>query len=278
MLDPLLRVAAVDFLNSMPLVAELMEGRGPRGYRVERSSPAECAARLARGDADLGLIPSIEYARIPGLRALPEVCIAAEREVRSVLLLSRRPARELLRVAVDPASRTSVALLSILLGRDGRTPPVLAPWSGPAERALAEHEAVLLIGDAALRAPRAGLHVLDLAAEWVRWTGRPFVFAFWALRPGLDLPGPLQEFIAAQRRGLQTLDWRLAEAARRAGVGLEEARTYFRRHLHYEFGDAERASLEHFYALAAAAGLIPAAPALRFYADPDAPAVARVAG
>lgn len=278
MSDPVVRVAAVDFLNTLPLVAEFLEGRGPRAYRVERFSPAECAARLARGQADVGLIPSIEYARIAGLRALPEICIAAEREVRSVLLLSRRPPEDLERVAVDPGSRTSVALLSLLLGRGGRPAPALSPWSGTPERALAEHEAVLLIGDAALRARRAGLHVLDLASEWSRWTGLPFVFAFWAVRDGVTLPGPLGEFVSTQQRGLQTLDWRIAEAARRAGVGIEEARAYFHRHLRYRFGEQERASLRHFYDLAAGAGLIPSVPALRFYRDAPDPAAARAAG
>jgi chorismate dehydratase len=275
---PLVRVAAVDFLNTLPLVAEFLDGRGPRGYLLERASPAACAARLARGEADIALIPSVEYARIPGLLALPEICIAAEREVRSVLLLSRRPIGELQRVAVDPGSRTSVALLALLLGRGQRAAPELVPWGGSAERALAEHDAVLLIGDAALRAPRAGLHVLDLASEWTAWTGRPFVFAFWAMRDGVRLPGPVGEFLAAQKRGLQTLDWRVAEAARRAGVGVEDARAYFRHHLHYEFGELECASLHHFYALSAAAGLIPSAPTLRFYRDATGPAAARVAG
>jgi chorismate dehydratase len=275
--SPVIRVAAVDFLNTLPLVSEFLEGRGPRGYRVERYSPAECAARLARGDAEIGLIPSIEYARIPGLRILPGTCIAAEREVRSVLLLSRRPPGEITEVAVDPASRTSVALLALLLGRN-RPVPTLKPWSGPPERALAEHDAVLLIGDAALRAPREGRHVLDLAEEWARLTGRPFVFAFWAVRSGVVLPGPVEEFIATQKHGLATVEWHVAEAARRAGVGLEDARAYFRHHLRYQFGDIERASLEHFYTLAAAAGLIPAVPALEFYRDLADPAAARAAG
>jgi len=276
--DSQIRVAAVDFLNTLPLVAEFLDGRGPQGYRLERTSPAECAGRLARGEADIALIPSVEYARIPGLRALPEICIAAEREVRSVLLLSRRPVVEVQRVAVDPGSRTSVALLALLLGRGRRPPPELAPWSGSAERALADHDAVLLIGDSALRAPRAGLHVLDLASEWTAWTGRPFVFAFWAIRDGVVLPGPLDEFLAAQKRGLQTLDWRVAEAARRAGIGVEDARAYFHRHLHYQFGETEISSLQHFYTLAAAAGLIPAVPTLRFFRDASGPAAARAAG
>jgi predicted solute-binding protein len=275
---PPVRVAAVDFLNSLPLVSEFLEGRGPQGYRLERFSPSECAARLASGEADIGLIPSIEYARLAGLRIIPGFCIAAEHEVRSVLLLSRCPPAEITHVAVDPASRTSVALLSLLLRKEGRPVPVLAPWSGPPERALAEHEAVLLIGDAALRVERGGLHVLDLAAEWTSRTGRPFVFAFWAVRPGVTLPGPVDEFVAAQRKGLQTLDWRVVEAARRAGVGVEEARAYFRRHLRYEFGEQERSSLRHFYSLSAAAGLIPAAPPLEFYTDIHDAAPVRAAG
>jgi len=271
------RVAAVDFLNTLPLVAEFLDGRGPQGYSVERFSPAECAARLARGEADIGLIPSIEYARLPGLRIVPGTCIAAEREVRSVILLSRRPPSELTRIAVDPGSRTSVALLALLLQREGGPAPSFTPCTGPPEQALAEHEAVLLIGDAALRARREGLHVLDLASEWAARTGLPFVFAFWAVRAGVRLPGPVAEFVAAQRRGLQTLDWRVADAARRAGVGVEEARRYFRKPLRYELGETELASLERFYSLAATAGLIPSAPRLRFYRDARGTAPARPA-
>ena len=273
-----IRVAAVDFINTLPLIAEFLDGRGPRGYSIERHTPAECASLLARGEVELGLIPSIEFARIPDLKALPGMCIAAEHEVRSVIVLSRRPLREVSRVAVDPASRTSVALLSVLLRRERLTLPELTPWNGTPETALAEHEAVLLIGDAALRVRRGGYFVVDLASEWVRLTGRPFVFAFWAVRGDVRLPGPVEEFIAAQRRGLQTLDWRITDAARRAGVSIEEARLYFRHHLHYEFGELERDSLEHFYRLATETGVISSVPRLEFYRDRIDPDVARAAG
>ncbi len=274
----MIRVAAVDFLNTLPLIAEFTDGHGPTGYLVERHSPAECAALLARSEVEVGLIPSVEYARIPGLRALPGLCIAAQQEVRSVIVLSRRPLSEVSHIAVDPASRTSVALLRVLLGRSRNPVPELFPWHGSPERALAQHEAVLLIGDAALRAPRSDLFVIDLASEWVGLTGRPFVFAFWAVREGVRLPGPVEEFVAAQRRGLQTIEWRLREAAQRANVSVEEARQYFRHHLCYEFGELERSSLAYFYTLAAEAGLIAEAPVLRFYRDHTDSGVARAAG
>src|SRR5512142_3126897 len=111
-----MRVSVVDFLNARPLTWGLLH-EPPPGVEVSRDVPSVCAARLAAGEADVGLIPSIEYQRIPGLRVVPRLGIAASSEVRSVLLVSDVSRERIRSVALDPASRTSAALTRVLLSR-----------------------------------------------------------------------------------------------------------------------------------------------------------------
>ena len=111
-----LRISVVDFLNARPLTWGLLH-EPPPGVEVSRDVPSACAAKLASGEADVGLIPSIEYQRIPGLKV-----VAGPRH-RGVLRGALGPprlgvSREKIRsVALDPASRTSAALTRILLKR-----------------------------------------------------------------------------------------------------------------------------------------------------------------
>src|SRR5215813_7857816 len=111
-----LRISLVDFLNARPLTWGLLH-EPPSGVEVSRDTPSVCADKLARGEADVGLIPSIEYQRIPGLRVVRSLGIAASSEVRSVLLVSDVSRDRIRSVSLDPASRTSATLVRILLKR-----------------------------------------------------------------------------------------------------------------------------------------------------------------
>src|SRR5512141_626365 len=154
-----LRISLVDFLNARPLTWGLLHDPPP-GVLVSRDVPSVCADKLARGEADVGLIPSIEYQRIPGLLVVPRLGIAASSEVRSVLLVSRVSRERIRSVALDPASRTSAVLTRILLARRYGLHPEFIEGGGD------ETDARLVIGDPALKTRMAGLVTLDLAAEW----------------------------------------------------------------------------------------------------------------
>ncbi|MEO8433042.1 MAG: menaquinone biosynthesis protein [Acidobacteriota bacterium] len=252
-----MRFSVVDFLNARPLTWGLLR-EPPEGIEVSRDLPSACADKLASGEADVGLIPSIEYQRIPGLRAIPSLGIAASSEVRSVLLVSRVPRDLIASVALDPASRTSAALVRILLERRYGIRPRFI--DGPSEDA----DARLVIGDPALKTRVSGQVVLDLAAEWRAFTGRSFVFAFWAVREGVDA-------LEAERLVLWSRDRARAEFPRlvreeAVETGLSEAvvEDYLRHSLHFELDRADFGGLELFYRLAADAGLIGAARTIEF--------------
>jgi len=109
-------------------------------------------------------------------------------------------------------------------------------------------------------------HAFDMATEWRRWQGLPFVFAVWAVRGGVDLGPAEHAFAKAKRAGLA----RAGEiAAREAGpLGLDPGyvRRYFTNILHYDLGPAELAGLDRFHGLAAALGLAPAGvPLVRYH-------------
>ncbi len=267
-----LRISLVDFLNARPLTWGLLH-EPPADVSITRDLPSVCADKLASGEADVGLIPSIEYQRIPGLRVVPGLGIAASSEVRSVLLVSSVSRERIRSVALDPASRTSAALVRILLKRvyglepEYREADATHPASPPASRLPppGDADARLIIGDPALKARLNGQVVLDLAAEWRAFSGHSFVFAFWAAREGVDadrVVALLERSYAAGRERFEDL---VREEAAQTGLSAAVVADYLLHSLHYELDASDRQGLDLYYRLAAEEGLIPAARPLRFF-------------
>lgn len=253
---PKLRVGIVNFLNSKPLAWGFLKGHHADLFAPSYHPPALVARLLAQGNLDIGLIPSIEVQRIPNLRVLPDMCVAARHEVRSVLLVSRGPVEEIRRVALDQNSRTSATLVRILLReRYGLNPEYLHERPDP-ERMLGEADAALIIGDPALRVDRERYRIIDLAEEWNELTGLPFVFAVWAVRPEVDIPDLPFYFKSSLRYGLSSLDTLVRESAAELGLDSSEVRAYLTENLSFFLRQEEIEGLEEFYRRAYAHGLI----------------------
>jgi chorismate dehydratase len=255
-----LRISLVDFLNARPLTWGLIHDP-PSGVTISRDVPSVCAEKLARGAADVGLIPSIEFKRIPGLVRVEGLGIAADSEVRSVLLVSKVPRGKIRSVSLDPASRTSAVLVRLILKRVyGLDPEYREPSAGSRVESPGEADAQLIIGDPALKAGLQGRVVLDLAAEWKSWTGFPFVFAFWAVRREAwreELPAL---FSRAYRLAMESFDAMVQEevSATPPGASLSPAmiEDYLRHGLHYELTGADEEGLALFYRLAGEDGAL----------------------
>jgi chorismate dehydratase len=236
--------------------------------QVVMDHPSRLADALAAGRLDVAMIPSIEYARGQGYTIISDACIACRGPVRSVKLFGRVPVEEIRTLALDEGSRTSAALVRVLLQERFGVQPQTLPLPIGATLADTPADAVLLIGDRGMAMADGGFEfVWDLGEEWSRWTGLPFVFALWIARPGVELGGVGELLAAARDAGLT----RLAEIARREapliGVPEEDCLTYLRDRLTFRFGPPERQGLERFYALAGQQGLAPAGVKLAFYDD-----------
>lgn len=253
-----LRVGIVDFLNSKPLAWGFRPGLCPPGFAPSFHPPARVADLLARGELEVGLIPAIEVQRIPGLTVLPGLSVASIREVRSVLLVLGRPLAEVSRVALDLNSRTSAALVRILLADRHGLAPEYVPARPDPEAMLAEADAALVIGDPALKVDRERYPILDLAAEWRQLTGLPCVFAVWAVAPGVDLGEHQAYFQESLERGLASLPALVAESSAELGLPPAEVETYLTDNLSYRLGAEELRSLTEYYRRAHAHGLIAA--------------------
>ena len=257
-----LRLGVVSYLNAAPTVHGL---GGNARFQIVRDVPSRIAARLHAGEIDLGLIPSIEYAE-GDYAIVPGVAIASRGPVRSVMLLHRGPLSNIRRVAVDTSSRTSAALVRVLLrDRLGRDPEYVAmPPDVPTM--LNGADAALVIGDPALYYDGEATR-LDLGAEWTERTGRPFVYAFWAGRPGVATPEDVARLQAALASGLASVG-QIASSYNGPPdrAALNEA--YLRGNISYALDAPELEGLREFYARAHARGLIGPVPELRFHGHP----------
>jgi chorismate dehydratase len=251
-----LRVGAVSYLNTAPLVRALPE-LAP-GARLSLDHPSGLADKLADGRLEVALAPSIELARHPEWSIISTACIGCRGPVLSVKVLFRKPPGEIESLALDEGSRTSVALAQILLNDACGVRPRLEVLPLGARPSDADADAVLVIGDRAIApAPPEFCEAWDLGERWRRETGLPFVFAVWAARPGVDL-GELEPALdAARDRGVAELETIATERAAAMGLARSVVLKYLREHLNFYFDVGERRGLELFLRRSAGLDLIP---------------------
>jgi chorismate dehydratase len=263
-----IRIGAVNYLNTKPLICDL-ESLVPEAELI-LDVPSRLAVDLQAGQLDVALIPVIEYFRGGSYTVVPDLSIASRGPVLSVTLFSRMPWSGIRRVALDAGSRTSAALTQILLRkRYGVYPEVVSlPLDQNAEDADAD--AVLLIGDRAMRACLPGFaHAFDLGQEWHDWTGLPFVYAVWAVRAGVDLGLVEPALREARRRGCTRVGPIAYREAPRLGLDAGFCRRYLQSIIHFDLGPREQAGLHHYYMLACELGLAPRGVHLEFYQHAD---------
>jgi chorismate dehydratase len=266
-----LRIAAVSYLNAVPLIWGLKKGPSREQFQLEFMVPALCADALCAGTVQASIIPSIEYQRIPGLRIVPGLSISSSGPVRSVMLIARRPIPEVRSVALDTSSRTSYCLAQILLKRHFRINPRYVPHAPDIAAMLVECDAALMIGDPALASDFPGLEVYDLAELWKAMTGLPFVFAFWAVRREVATEEVVKAFWKSAEYAFQNLDAIVREESARTGLSPELVRTYLTESIDFTLGEQNLAGLRLFYSLAQELGFIREARPLDIIGEPAIP-------
>ena len=283
-----LRISTISFLNPAPLLYnfehEPTATRLREHYDLHYTSPANCAAELNSGTADLGLIPIA--ALTPELAIIPGCTIASRDEVRSILLLVKNPKhlptdaalKQVRTVAADTASRSSAAYAHILFEHFHCNKPIFFDQPANPLAMLASADAALLIGDPALlaREHHAQLDAasdvpllwLDLAHLWRQLTGLPWVAAVWAIRPQSLLRNPsltvhvASDLIASRDAGLAHIDQLVGEWTPRIALSPDTIRTYLTRNIHYTLDPDCLRAIALFRTLAAAIGALPPLPKL----------------
>jgi chorismate dehydratase len=258
-----IRLGAVAYLNARPLVYRLDER--PDLFTIQFDPPSRCAGLLHENAIDIGMIPVIEYCRGPEYRVVPGMAIVSARTVASVALFTKKPIEEVRTIAADTSSRTSNALLRILCAERFAIQPVFEPMAPDPDAMFASCDAALIIGDPALYLDPAekGVEKIDLGEAWTDMTGLPFVWAFWAGRPGVLSAEALAALTAARDQGVSASDEIAVEycGPERAAQG----QAYLRENIQYVLGELEIAGVRRYFNLAARHGLIDAPRELLFF-------------
>lgn len=242
-----LRIGCVPYLNAAPLVHFLEAERGEE-FEIVRLIPSQLAPMLDAGEVQVALMPVFDYLSGHGDCLVPDISISSIGAAGSVILFAGRPLAELRAVHYDIASRSSSALLRILMHeRWGCNPEAVLLPADPAQPPRGA-EGALLIGDAALRA--RGRHAdaaeYDLGTEWHALTGLPFVFAAWTLGAGAEVSRLTEALRWSKCRGLAALHTIAAEYAHQAGLSSQEALDYFTVNMNYDLAEEHLAGVDAF--------------------------------
>src|SRR5579859_1145511 len=264
-----LRISAISFLNTAPLMWDFEHPESAQRdlqteFDISYTVPSACAEALRMGSADIGIIPAITYQTIPDLVVIPEIAIASSGPVRSILVVSNKPLEQIKTLAADTSSRTSVVLTKIMFQKwwqPGSSVPEFIPVEPDLDKMLARCDAALLIGDPALTVDCSKHAVaVDLGEEWTRRTGKPFVYAFWAVRQAALANHPLTESLAgifqrSRDHGLAEIAAISKEWSSRLNLTSTEIRDYLRNNIDYKFSKENLEGLQLFFTYADDLGL-----------------------
>ena len=226
----MLRVGKVSYSNTLPLFYSL------KGFDLIEGHPSELAKKLREGEIDAGIVSSAEYFFNPeGYLVLPEISISSRGKVCSVLLLSKKPIEDVTSVRITPSSLTSRYLLSYLLKEVYGTNP---------QEVTQREDALLSIGDEALKLKENYDYTYDLGEEWFKHTGLPFVFALFLVRK--DAPsGRVKELYKGIKTSLKTFFSELESG--RLDLGEDFLKHYLSECIDYGLGEEHIRSLMEFF-------------------------------
>jgi len=259
------RLAASSYLNSAPLIWSFLYGSKRGQVDFIEAVPARCAELLAKQEVAAALVPVIEYQRIAGGALVRDVCVGSQKEVLSVVLVSKDTELEHVRsVALDESSRTSATLVRIIFREFLDHEPAWNTRSPNLEAMLERNDAALIIGDPGMTFPRAGLKVWDMASLWRKYTGLGFVFAMWMVRDDAIERARQVDFAAARDEGVAHVEDIVGEYQSKIPMPVGELRRYLTENIVFHVDDAMKRGLQLYFELAFKHKLIESVKHLQF--------------
>ncbi|RFS19218.1 hypothetical protein DVR12_24905 [Chitinophaga silvatica] len=235
------KVAAVSYLNTRPLLYGFRNHPVMEMIDLSTDYPSKIAQQLIDGEVDVALVPVATIPKMKEYHIISDYCIGAEGPVASVCLFSEVPLNEIKRIYLDYQSRTSVALLKLLVKEYWKLDVTFIETSGQYQENIKGTDAGLVIGDRALEQRKISPFIYDLAEHWTRFTSSPFVFAAWIANK--SLPGEfIQQFNDANSIGVKNILPVVAENP----YEIYDLTTYYTRDISYPFTPAKRQGMQKF--------------------------------
>lgn len=249
-MDRKLRVGAVSYLNTKPLIYGFEQGMMQNDVELICDYPSRLVSLLQKNDIDIALLPVAAISQIQEAHIFSNYGIASDGQVASVCLFSEVPIEEVQEILLDYQSRSSVALLRILLKNYWHTRPVLMETNEDYLHEIKDKKAGLIIGDRALQQLSNYPYIYDLAAIWKEYTGLPFVFATWVANKNIS-DSFREEFDRTMQFGLDHLEVIIAKHQ----VPYYDLKTYYQKNIAYHLDDERKKGLMMFLRMLEAEGV-----------------------
>jgi chorismate dehydratase len=238
----IIRISAVSYLNTKPFLWGINHSKIINQFNVELNTdlPSECARKLMEGEADIGLIPVAVLPKLKSYQIISEHCIGADGPVKTVMLYSKVPLKQIKKIYLDYQSKTSVKLVRVLAKEFWNISPEFSPAMQGFETQINGKDAGVVIGDRTFSMNGNFPFEWDLAQEWKKMTGLPFVFACWVTTKKLP-----DDFIYAFNKALKIGIENIQEVT--AGLSDKQMlQEYFTRYISYSLDERKKRALKLF--------------------------------
>ena len=260
-----IRLAASSYLNSAPLIWSFLYGPHEGSVDFVEAVPARCAQLLAQSAVEGALVPVIEYQRIAGGALVPNVCVGSQKEVLSVVLVSKnKQLANIHSVALDESSRTSATLVKVIFREFFDHEPEWTTRAPDLEQMLEQNDAALIIGDPGMTFPRHGLNVWDMASLWKQHTGLGFVFAMWMVSDDAGERARTVDFAGARDEGVRHIEEIVRSYQDKIPMRVEELRNYLTENIVFNVDESMERGLRLYFDLAFKHKLIERVKPLKF--------------
>lgn len=249
MMKEKIKISAVSYSNTVPFVYGLLHSDIITEIDLSLDVPSECAENLIRKKAQIGLIPVVEIQNVPNARIISDYCIGANGAVRTVVLVSEVPLQKIKSIYLDTQSRTSINLVKVLARHFWNISPEWRRGNYGFEKSMVKGEnAAVVIGDRTFAIENKYAYNYDLAEEWKKHTGKPFVFACWVTNMILN-ERFIHSFNAALSMGLNEVDGAIKLTSRNALVSDIDLKDYIKNYLSYHLDTPKKDGMEYFLSL-----------------------------
>lgn len=244
-----IRISAVKYANTYPFIYGLVERGFEKKAIIQTDHPADCAAKLIGGKVDIGLIPVAALPLLKEYHIITDFCIGANKNVRTVLLLSNCPFGDIKTIFLDYRSRSSINLTKVLAKNAWKKE---FNWVNTSKGFdflnIGLDEAIVLIGDQCFEFENSFQNKIDLALEWEKFSGLPFVFACWTSNKFIDMDF-LEEFNEALKLGVNNIDAVVEKFGQTGIINGIVLKNYLEKNIDYNFDEGKKKGLRLFLEL-----------------------------
>jgi chorismate dehydratase len=239
------RISAVSFLNTLPFVYGIYNSGMLSDFELILDVPSECASKFNNNEVDIALVPVAALKNLSSYKLLNDFCIGSFGNVRTVLLLSQVPLKQISKIHLDYHSLTSINLVKILCQHYWHIEPEWVNLDESTEKNIASFESIVAIGDKTFELAEKYACIYDLSAEWKKFTGLPFVFACWIAHENVkdakikEITNALNWGVRNKREAIE----KLFDKQRFPSVNIDE---YLEKNIDFIFNDQKHIALNLF--------------------------------